>query len=245
LAINPDLLNYPSIFKSLVGTPSNPDGHSSAQPAPLSAVSVSTGVPSQVFPPGAEFVKTFRIKNDGDRPWPEATTLMFVLGEPFFDSSDERGKVAVGAVSAGATVDVWTGELKAPEAPGWYLGYWRLADGEGNFFGDTLWIDIAVVEMSKLSDAPIDAPESLASSSVIMPISAPSHGTAPSDTSGVEAGDSPVTALSKLSTEDDMDSDFDSDSVSLVSAPSARSDRGIMGLARGGYVVIDGSSGEE
>jgi hypothetical protein len=66
----------------------------------------------QVFPPGAEFVKSWRMCNDGDIPWPDQTELVFVAGERLMGNRDIPHRVRVGAVAKGVTVDVWTGELK-------------------------------------------------------------------------------------------------------------------------------------
>ena len=70
-------------------------------------VTVSDG---QTFPPGAEFVKCWRLLNSGERDWPENTELVFLAGDPLSDSA--LPPVLVGRVAAGAEFDVWTGELK-------------------------------------------------------------------------------------------------------------------------------------
>ena len=64
----------------------------------------------QAFPPGAEFVKCWRLLNTSERDWPEDTELVFVAGDPLSDSS--LPPVVIGQVAAGAEFDVWTGELK-------------------------------------------------------------------------------------------------------------------------------------
>jgi next-to-BRCA1 protein 1 len=121
-----------------------------------------TTVPDgQIFPPGAEFVKSWRILNDGPRDWPESTELHYTAGENFALAYSSQN-VKVGKVAAGLEVDVWTGELKvlllldclasnqllmpysnyqAPETPGKYRCYWRLNDGEGTYFGNSLWVE--------------------------------------------------------------------------------------------------------
>jgi hypothetical protein len=91
----------------------------------------------QVLPPGAEFMKSWRIKNDGTRAWPEGTVLQYVAGVDF----DTSGPVKVEVAEVGQEVDVWTGELKAPETPGRYVGYWRLVDDNGRVFGHSIWIE--------------------------------------------------------------------------------------------------------
>jgi len=81
---------------------------------PLSCAFVSdTTVPDgQIFPPGAEFVKSWRMLNDGETPWPETTELHFVAGESFAPSIGVSTVSKVGRVDPGEGLDVWTGELK-------------------------------------------------------------------------------------------------------------------------------------
>ncbi|KAF8808145.1 hypothetical protein BYT27DRAFT_7338708 [Phlegmacium glaucopus] len=181
---------------------------------PLSARFVDdvTVPEGQAFPPGAEFVKCWRLLNTSERDWPEHTELVFVAGDPLSDST--LPPVLIGRVAAGAEFDVWTGELKAPDTPGRYVGYWKLkADGE--LFGNSLWIEINVVE----SDSHHSSDDSMAASSIIMPTASPSAQQSqhvPSTT--VHS----LSAASTIVTDDDMDSD--GSSVSLISMPSSPSD---------------------
>jgi len=95
-------------------TPTVPSSPGRAVVVPLVASFLSdTTVPDgQVFPPGAEFVKSWRMTNDGSRDWPESTELHFSAGETFSLDRSGSQKVKVGKVAAGLHVDVWTGELK-------------------------------------------------------------------------------------------------------------------------------------
>jgi len=93
----------------------------------------------QIFPPGAEFVKSWRMRNDGPAPWPADTELVFVAGDKLMIDTTERFKV--GSVPPGEEVDVWTGEMKAPDVPGKYISYWRLCDNKGRRFGHSIWIE--------------------------------------------------------------------------------------------------------
>ncbi|KDR85758.1 hypothetical protein GALMADRAFT_234824 [Galerina marginata CBS 339.88] len=182
---------------------------------PLSAAFVEdvTVPDGQEFPPGAEFMKCWRLFNDSDRDWPESTELVFVAGESLSAEKASTLTVALGKVSAGAEIDVWTGELKAPDAPGRYVGYWRLRS-DGEVFGSSLWIEINVVEANSHS-----SDESMASSSIIMP-------SASSATHIQQVGSTTVRSVSAptsvLSTEDNI-SDAGSD-ISLISMPSSPSD---------------------
>ncbi|OJT04449.1 Protein NBR1 -like protein [Trametes pubescens] len=134
-------------------------------PAPLLATFVSDNniADGQIFPPGAEFVKSWRMKNVGSCDWPESTELVFVAGDRMAPGANTPIKVNVGVVKAGEEVEVVAGEMKAPEVPGKYVSSWRLSDGQGNLFGHSVWVDITVAEVNESSS------ESLASSSVIMP----------------------------------------------------------------------------
>ncbi|TFK56841.1 hypothetical protein OE88DRAFT_1730284 [Heliocybe sulcata] len=162
----------------------------------------------QVFPPGAEFVKSWNVINDGEGDWPETTELVFVAGDRLVAGVDIP-KFKIGRVGAGEVVDIWTGELKAPEHPGKYVSYWRLSDGQGNQFGKSLWIDITVAEVDTSS-----GDESLAASSVIMPNNA---GT-PALT---EAPMLPLVAPSAPSAVTLSDNDSVGSSASLISHPSS------------------------
>ena len=131
----------------------------------------------QILPPGAEFVKIWKVFNDSGREWPANTELVWVAGESFANNKSGSDKkqdkeelvAAVGTVLPGEEVDVWSCELKAPEVPGRFVGYWRLrADGE--VFGCHLWIEVNVSDETGPGSG-----DSLSSSSVIMPT--PGEGT--------------------------------------------------------------------
>jgi len=115
-------------------------------------------------------MKSWRIKNDGSRPWPEGTMLTHVAGVRFGTS----GPIKVELAEVDQEVDLWTGELKAPETPGHYIGYWCLVDDIGRVFGHSIWIDVTIAEPSpNASDN-----GSLSNSSVIMPQASSLAGTA-------------------------------------------------------------------
>lgn len=219
-----------------------PPPRSALQAAFISDVTVPDG---QIFPPGAEFVKAWRILNDSDRDWPETTELVFVAGEALGVTQN----VKVGSVQAGTEIDLWTGELKvrcdqafvvapfvltlvifrqAPDAPGRYVGYWRLKDDEGHLFGNSFWIEyvifhfvsavvansiihsITVAETSCRSERSSDS--SLASSSIIiMPGSAPSIQTS---AAAQKMSNSSMAASASVSASS-------ASSASIVTAPSS------------------------
>ncbi|TRM66253.1 hypothetical protein BD626DRAFT_566876 [Schizophyllum amplum] len=161
----------------------------------------------QIFPPGAEFVKVWRVRNSGNVDWPSSTALAFVAGSPL----GLRNKVIpVGSVKAGSEVELATDELKAPDAPGRYLGYWRLKDDKDHVFGATFWIEVVVQETSHKRT---DSDDQMTSSSlIIMPQAAPAQ----SPTTDADSVQSPVTARSKRSSM----ASSDSSSLSIFSGDS-------------------------
>jgi hypothetical protein len=121
-----------------------------AQPDALRAAYVAdNNIPDgQVFPPGAEFVKSWAMRNDGTVAWPETTELVFVAGDRLQIEGLSGDRFKVGSVEPGAEVDIWTGEMKAPDAPGKYISYWRLSDGKGNRFGHSIWVECVPVSFA-------------------------------------------------------------------------------------------------
>ncbi|KAI0756244.1 hypothetical protein C8Q80DRAFT_1127522 [Daedaleopsis nitida] len=220
-------------------------------PAPaLTAAFVSdNNIPvGQIFPPGAEFVKSWRMRNDGVHEWPESTELVFVAGDRMSPHNGAASKVKVGSVKAGEEVELVSGEMKAPEVPGKYVSSWRLCDGHGNLFGSSIWVDITVAEMSESSD------ESLAASSVIMPHAntnsasvrattvhrfSSSSMTFPSPPSSV--GGSSVSLLDAPSSDSDSDDAMYEDSRShIITPPEAHA----AAQGEGDYVLLFDSSSE-
>ena len=126
---------------SLSSSATKNDNKDVDEDAPLRASFVADNNISdgQIFPPGAEFVKSWRMRNDGPGSWPADTELVFVAGDRLMTDTSERFKV--GAVPPGEEVDVWTGEMKAPDVPGKYISYWRLCDSKGRRFGHSIWIE--------------------------------------------------------------------------------------------------------
>jgi next-to-BRCA1 protein 1 len=180
-------------------------------PNSLSAVLVGNNVDLQVFPAGAEFIKSWLLMNDGVRSWPEETQLVFFTGTRLFAHEDDSGKVHVGAVAPNGKIEVSTTELKAPEEPGQYLSFWSLCDGQGTFFGQCVRIEIVVAESIQHLES-----SSLASSSIIMPVAESL------EQSTTTVNTSPA---SRISTDDSISElGSDTSSVSILSVPSTDGD---------------------
>lgn len=105
--------------------------------SPLQATFISdNNIPDgHVFPAGAEFVKSWRLENDGTEAWGEGTQLVFVGGMRLAASANAPMTYDVGVVLVGEETDVCAGDMKAPEVPGRYISHWRLRDPQGRYFG--------------------------------------------------------------------------------------------------------------
>jgi len=93
-----------------------------------------------VSPANLNFVKIWRLRNEGNIAWPEGTRLTFVGGDKL--SSSES--VVVPSILPGQEVDVAV-DMKSPVNPGRYVSYWRLCQPDGNRFGQRVWVDLLVV----------------------------------------------------------------------------------------------------
>jgi next-to-BRCA1 protein 1 len=151
----------------------------------------------QIFPPGAEFVKVWKLKNTGTSAWPTTTELVFEGGDKL--GSNVSSTEPIGATKPGECVNVWTGGLKAPDVAGRYVSYWRLRDSVTKLsFGDLVWVDVVVEDAEKS-----DSSGSLSSSMMVMPLAA-----------AAESRESSV----RSKAEEDNTSE---DTLSLVSVPSS------------------------
>jgi len=95
-------------------------------------------------------VKTWRLRNDGEKAWPETCGLVFVKG----DVMHQQSYVLIGAVQPGSEVDVSI-PLIAPPLMGRFVGYWRLStacEAEEHRqtpkllapFGQRVWVQLVV-----------------------------------------------------------------------------------------------------
>lgn len=174
----------------------------------------------QVLPPGAEFMKCWRMVNSGARDWPESTELTFLAGMALARDQSVTSNVKIGSVKVGDEVDLWTGELKAPDAPGRYVSYWRLKDEDG-LFGANIWLDITVAETGQLSN---DSSESSMTSSSVIIMPQLNSVANKDETSSQRSSSAAVTAPSNPRTVSDYaasEAGSDTSLVSLVSMPAS------------------------
>ncbi|KAG9294152.1 hypothetical protein G9A89_021511 [Geosiphon pyriformis] len=163
----PDLLNYscnPNDPLKVEKSESKP-----AVPVLRASFIEDVNVPDgTVLPSQAQFLKIWKMTNDGELIWPETTVLQFVGGQVMFNETlltpgqeNNAPKFPVGAVEPSKSICI-AADLQAPAEPGRYVSYWRLTDGEGRRFGHRVWCDI-IVEIA-------DQSSSMSSSSMIFPV---------------------------------------------------------------------------
>ncbi len=99
-----------------------------------------------VLQPGAQFTKTWRLKNVGSCAWSTSYELVFFSGEKLGAASSAKFPKNV---AIGETVDISI-NMTAPTASGSYRGYWMFKNANGALFGigaqanKPWWVDIKV-----------------------------------------------------------------------------------------------------
>ena len=100
------------------------------------------------FLPGQTFVMKWSVQNTGTCDWGPSYRLVFISGEALTAAPGVQGRTefALYPARAGAQA-VWEVPMRAPEAPGEYVGRWQARDPQGNLFGGIVFIKIEVVPL--------------------------------------------------------------------------------------------------
>jgi next-to-BRCA1 protein 1 len=94
-----------------------------------------------IVSPGEAVEKRWSVLNAGTCDWVEGYSLVRV-GTGAIEGPAEQ---ALYPARAGATAEISVG-LRAPEAPGEYLGRWRARAPDGSLFGEEIYVLIFVEE---------------------------------------------------------------------------------------------------
>jgi uncharacterized protein affecting Mg2+/Co2+ transport len=92
-----------------------------------------------IIVPNTNFVKTWRVKNNGSRPWGPGFSFDFVEGTAMTSVTKHPLPLA----DPGAEVDISI-SLTAPSKKGTYFGDWRMRDDRGQLFGEIIYLRIKV-----------------------------------------------------------------------------------------------------
>ncbi|MCD6355641.1 MAG: hypothetical protein J7L66_00020, partial [Anaerolineaceae bacterium] len=122
----------------------NPSGPAPALPgeSPDNATFIEdvTVPDGEVFWQNERFTKTWKIENTGTTTWDSSYKLVYVdgpiMGEDLIVS-------IINPVEPGNQVTLSV-RMTAPNALGSYVNYWRMMNGDGQFFGDMLYMEILV-----------------------------------------------------------------------------------------------------
>jgi hypothetical protein len=149
---------------TLVGQASNtPAFTATATPAPtvssadqalfVSDVTIPDGTDLQ---PGVSFTKTWRLSNAGTSTWTTSYSLVFISGDRMGDVSSVKLEEEI---APGKQVDISV-DLVAPASTGHYRGYWKMLNAAGQFFEDSVYVDIDVVAEGAATAEPTSTPSS-------------------------------------------------------------------------------------
>lgn len=104
----------------------------------LDDVTVEDGT---IFAPGASIDKQWLVQNDGTCDWGASYKLKWVGGSTL--GVPEEGPLYPAKAGAQATLRII---FTAPTEPGTYQSTWQAVDSNGNFFGDTVFMEIVVAQ---------------------------------------------------------------------------------------------------
>jgi hypothetical protein len=102
----------------------------------VSDVTIADGT---ILAPSESFTKTWEFQNTGTCYWDEDFLIMFLSGTDMDSETTEIDQ----DVLTGSTGDISV-YLTAPNTEGTYTGYWRMADSDGNAFGESVYVMIVV-----------------------------------------------------------------------------------------------------
>ncbi len=103
------------------------------------------------LPPGAEFTKTWEIRNNGTCVWTEEYSLVNVGGDGLIVP---EAITLTRAIAPGETFTVSV-DITTPDTPGTYRENWQIADANGEPFGingfieDAFWVQVIVDETAE------------------------------------------------------------------------------------------------
>ncbi|GAB2289462.1 hypothetical protein Dimus_023771 [Dionaea muscipula] len=96
-----------------------------------------------IIAPKTPFTKIWRMRNIGKDSWPRGTQLLWIGGDKFSDVDAVEMKLPLEGLPVDSELDVAV-DFTAPELPGRYISYWRMASPSDQMFGQRVWVLIQV-----------------------------------------------------------------------------------------------------
>jgi len=97
--------------------------------------------PETIMKPTQVFLKTWKMRNEGEEAWPEGCHLICISKTNNIIATET--KIPVKALLPGQETDISVSMI-APEKPKHYLSYWKMEDPTGKRFGQRIWVSIFV-----------------------------------------------------------------------------------------------------
>ncbi|KAK9278849.1 hypothetical protein L1049_028428 [Liquidambar formosana] len=104
--------------------------------------------------PSTPFTKIWRMRNNGSFVWPRGAQLVWIGGDRFSDAVSVELEIPADGVPMDKELDIAV-DFIAPDRPGRYTSYWRMASPSGQKFGQRVWVLIQVD--ASLKDALCDS----------------------------------------------------------------------------------------
>ncbi|CAI9773801.1 unnamed protein product [Fraxinus pennsylvanica] len=96
-----------------------------------------------IMAPLTQFSKIWRMRNSGTLVWPQNTKLVWIGGDRLTDACSVEIEIPAAGLAVDQELDVAV-DFVAPELPGRYISYWRMASHSGQKFGQRVWAVIQV-----------------------------------------------------------------------------------------------------
>jgi ABC-type amino acid transport substrate-binding protein/uncharacterized protein affecting Mg2+/Co2+ transport len=107
--------------------------------------------------PGQPFVKSWRVRNTGTCTWDTSYALVYTNGNTPAARMGGQPVFVDRQVKPGETYD-FSVNLVASLTPGTYQGFWTMRNGQGQLFGDRVWVGITVVGSATATPLPTQTP---------------------------------------------------------------------------------------
>lgn len=96
-----------------------------------------------IMAPFTAFTKIWRMRNNGTIIWPRGSQLQWIGGDRLSNSLSVEIEIPADGLPVDKELDVAV-DFMAPELPGRYVSYWRMASPSGQKFGQRVWVLIQV-----------------------------------------------------------------------------------------------------
>nr|GMC69933.1 protein NBR1 homolog [Ipomoea batatas]GMC75642.1 protein NBR1 homolog [Ipomoea batatas] len=96
-----------------------------------------------IIAPLTRFTKIWRMRNNGNFVWPQGTQLVWIGGDRLSDAISVELEITAAGLPVEQELDVAV-DFVAPNLPGRYVSYWRMATPSGQKFGQRVWVLIQV-----------------------------------------------------------------------------------------------------